>query len=423
MRYLSGLILLSLLAWGISLPADAWSQGFFFWRAQGIQLTGLLAVALLSALLLMATRPRWLEQRLGGLDHLYLLHKWSGIGTGVLVLLHWLLDKSPRWLSQLGWLAAGPRPPHQADLWRGLAKEFGELAFYGMVIFLIISLARKLPYQRFRLIHKLGAVLALLALLHSLYLLAPELRWTSFGLLTQALSLLGIGAALWSLTGQIGRGQCYTAELVAIRRHDNRVVEIDLRLPPTFSRHYQAGQFVLLTLHSSEGAPPFTILEHDTRSGLTTLAIKGLGDYTQQLSERLQLGQQAQIEGPFGRFILPPAEAHPHYWIAGGIGITPFIAWLEKLAERGEQRPQTRLIYCVARHEDLLFAERLRQLTQACGIQLQLLERDRDPRLDFGQLFQDSRSRCWFCGPLRMRQALARYLSSQRLHYERFDFR
>ena len=39
MRYLSGLILLSLLAWGISLPADAWSQGFFFWRAQGIQLT------------------------------------------------------------------------------------------------------------------------------------------------------------------------------------------------------------------------------------------------------------------------------------------------------------------------------------------------------------------------------------------------
>ncbi len=45
MRYLSGLILLSLLAWGVSLPADAWSQGFFFWRAQGIQLTGLLAVA------------------------------------------------------------------------------------------------------------------------------------------------------------------------------------------------------------------------------------------------------------------------------------------------------------------------------------------------------------------------------------------
>jgi predicted ferric reductase len=90
MRYLSGLILLSLLAWGSSLPARCLVTGFFFWRGQGIQLTACSAVAL-SALLLMATRPRWLEQRLGGLDHLYLLHKWSGIGTGLLVLLHWLL--------------------------------------------------------------------------------------------------------------------------------------------------------------------------------------------------------------------------------------------------------------------------------------------------------------------------------------------
>ena len=103
MRYLCILIVLCLLTWFYSLPTDAWSQGFFFWRAQGIQLTGLLAVALLSALLLMATRPRWLEQRLGGLDRLYLLHKWSGIGTGVLVLWHWLLCKSPRWLIELGW--------------------------------------------------------------------------------------------------------------------------------------------------------------------------------------------------------------------------------------------------------------------------------------------------------------------------------
>ena len=423
MRYLSGIILLSLLAWGISLPADAWSQGFFFWRAQGIQLTGLLAVALISALLLMATRPRWIEQGVGGLDNLYLLHKWSGIGSGILVLLHWLLSKSPRWLIQLGWLEAGPKRLHQADMWRGLAKEFGEIAFYGMVIFLVISLVRKLPYQRFRLIHKLGAVLALLALLHSLYLLAPELRWTPFGLLTQALCLIGIWAALWSLLGQIGRGQRYRGELVAIRRHDNRVVEIDIRLPQAFSQHYQPGQFILLTLHPAEGAHPFTILNYAPQSGLATIAIKALGDYTTQLAERLELGVQVRVEGPFGCFTLPAAEAYPHYWIAGGIGITPFIAWLESLAARGEQRPQTHLIYCVARHEDLLFAERLQQLTRACGIRLQIIERDRDPRLDFGLLFQNSRSRCWFCGPLRMRKMLARYLPHRRLHYERFEFR
>ena len=423
MRYLSGIILLSLLAWGISLPADAWSQGFFFWRAQGIQLSGLLAIVLHSALLLMATRPRWLEQRLGGLDRLYLLHKWSGITSALLVLLHWLFSKSPRWLIELGWLEAGPRRLHQADMWRGLAKEFGEIAFYGMVLFLIISLARKLPYERFRLIHKLGAVLALLALFHSLYLLAPELRWAPFGLLTQAFCLLGIGAALWSLTGQIGRGQRYAGELVAIRQHENRVVEIDIHLPQTFSQYYQPGQFVLLTLHQTEGAHPFTVARHEPETGLITIAVKALGDYTSQLAERLQPGMRVQVEGPYGCFTLPPSEPHPHYWIAGGIGITPFIAWLEAVAARGEQRPHTQLIHCVAHHEDLLFVDRLRKLTSACGIRLQIIECDREPILDFNQLFRDPQSRCWFCGPVPMRQMLTRALPRHRLHYEHFEFR
>lgn len=74
------------------------NRGFCSWRNQGIQLTGILALALMGALMLMATRPSWLEQRLGGLDHLYQLHKWSGItaGSGVaaqlLTKIRWLVD-------------------------------------------------------------------------------------------------------------------------------------------------------------------------------------------------------------------------------------------------------------------------------------------------------------------------------------------
>lgn len=423
MRYLIGLLTLSLLCWGVSLPADALSQGFFFWRGQGIQLTGLLAIGLMSALLLMASRPHWLEQRLGGLDKLYQLHKWSGISSGVLVLMHWVLSKSPRWLIQLGWLQPGAPRPRGADAWQGLAREAGELAFYGLILLLIVSLIRALPYGRFRLIHKAGAVLALLASFHSLYLLTPALRWTPFWLLTLLACLLAAAAALWSLSGRIGRAQQVTGELLTIQPLTPQVLELTIRLPAAFCQRYRAGQFALLTLHPDEGAHPFTLVHLDTRTGIATFAIKALGDYTRTLADRVHPGDSARVEGPFGGFTLPAASSQTHYWIAGGIGITPFVAWLEDLARRGEHRPGTRLIYCVARHEDLLFADRLRQLTQACGIQLQLLERDRDPRLDFGQLFQDAKSRCWFCGPRRMRQALARYLSSQRLHYERFDFR
>lgn len=423
MRYLIGLLTLSLLCWGVSLPADALSQGFFFWRGQGIQLTGLLAIGLMSALLLMASRPHWLEQRLGGLDKLYQLHKWSGISSCVLVLMHWVLSKSPRWLIQLGWLEPGAPRPRGADAWQGLAREAGELAFYGLILLLIVSLIRALPYGRFRLIHKAGAVLALLASFHSLYLLTPALRWTPFGLLTLLACLLAAAAALWSLSGRIGRAQQVTGELLTIQPLTPQVLELTIRLPASFCQRYRAGQFALLTLHPDEGAHPFTLVDLDTRTGIATFAIKALGDYTRTLADRVHPGDSARVEGPFGSFTLPAASSQTHYWIAGGIGITPFVAWLEELARRGEHRPDTRLIYCVERHEDLIYSQRLTRLAATSAISLTILERDRHGLLDARQLLAHDPGPCWFCGPEGMRRMLLQNLPHQQLHYEQFEFR
>ena len=266
-------------------------------------------------------------------------------------------------------------------------------------------------------------MLALMACFHSLYLLAPALRWTSFGILAQLCCLLGAGAALWSLSGRIGRAQRVAGTVLAIQTPAPQVIELQIRLPAAFCQRYQAGQFALLTLHPDEGAHPFTLVHLDTRTGIATFAIKALGDYTRTLAARLHPGDRAQVEGPFGGFTLPEASSQTHYWIAGGIGITPFVAWLEELAQRGEQRPGTRLIYCVERHSDLLYLQRLTQLTAACAISLTILERDRHGLLDASQLFAKDPGPCWFCGPEGMREMLLQYLPRQQLHYEQFEFR
>ena len=423
MRYLLGMCALMCVSWWLSLPGDAMSQGFLFWRNQGVQLSGVLAIVLLSALLWLASRPRWLEQHLGGLDHLYQLHKWSGISCGLVVTLHWVLTKAPRWLIDLGWLQATGRRPHGANPWAGLSRDLGEWAFYGMLLLIVISLIRALPYGRFRLIHKLGAVLALMAQVHSLYLLAPELRWTLFGWLAQALILLGFIATLYSLSGQIGRRQRFAGEVVTLTRHDNGTLSLTVRVDARFSRLYRPGQFALLTLHPAEGAHPFTIVHYDAARGQLQFAIKPLGDYTRSLAQRLSVGMACQVEGPYGAFTLPQASEGEQYWIAGGIGITPFIAWLEALAQRGEQRPQTRLIYCVERQQDRLFEPRLRALSQRTGVQLQIMQRDQDGLLDASQLFSRHPAACWFCGPQGMRAMLARWLPRSLLHFEHFEFR
>jgi predicted ferric reductase len=95
-----------------------------------------------------------------------------------------------------------------------LAKEFGELAFYGYGIFLLISLARKLPYQRFRLIHKLGAVLALLALFAQPLSAGSRVARTPFGLLTRP-SVCLIRRGLWSLTAKSVAANATRPKLVA----------------------------------------------------------------------------------------------------------------------------------------------------------------------------------------------------------------
>ena len=424
MRYLISLLVVSLICWFLALPTDALQQGFMFWRNQGIQLTGLLALALMGALMLMATRPSWLEQRLGGLDHLYKLHKWSGITAGSMVVLHWLLTKSPRWLVDWGLLTLGPRPAgaHAPDAWRGIAKATGEYAFYAMILFMIISLVKALPYGRFRQIHKVGAVLFLMAAFHSVYLLPDATRWAPFGLLTLTASVLGSLAALWSLFGQIGRLQRYQGEIIALRHHEGNVLEIEVALPMSFQDEYQPGQFALLTLHKEEGSHPFTIVREDIQNGSIVFAIKALGDYTRQLSEQVQVGAAVTVEGPYGRFVLPESGGQ-EYWIAGGIGITPFLAWLEGLAAEGYHRPGAHLYYCVNSRQELLFAERLQQLSKQTGVRLTIVDRQTDGFLDPTRLDINEDTRLWFCGPKAMRDMLLKHVPAAQLHYEQFDFR
>lgn len=425
-RYFLLIMVIVLAAWGLTLDAGALDQGFLFWRQQGILLTGLLAVVLMGLLLVMATRPRWLEQRLGGLDHLYQLHKWSGITAGVAVILHWALEKSPRWLIDLGLLTLPPRqprPPRVADPLRGIALEAGEIAFYVLIVFLIISLVRVLPYGRFRQIHKVGAVLFIAAAFHSAYLIPAELFWAPYGLLALTSSIAGSLAAIWLLFGQAGRMQRLTGSVDGFQQHAGDVLELEIALPQALP-HYQAGQFAQLTLHKHEGAHPFTILHYDTERHIVRFAIKSLGDYTRKLASSLKRGDPVTFEGPYGRFVLPET-VHQEIWIAGGIGITPFIAWLETLAKNGQQRGQARLYYCVNQISEAIFTERLRDLCLQTGVTLTILNKPQHGFLDPARLAVDNLTHVWFCGPEGMRNMLQKNLDipTERMHFEMFEFR
>jgi predicted ferric reductase len=81
-------------------------------RQEGMLLTGILALGAMTAIMVLALRPRWVESPLGGMDKAYRLHKWLGIIAITLSLAHWLAKQSkPSSRRLLAALAGWPKYP------------------------------------------------------------------------------------------------------------------------------------------------------------------------------------------------------------------------------------------------------------------------------------------------------------------------
>lgn len=72
----------------------------------------------------------------------------------------------------------------------------------------------------------------------------------------------------------------------------------------------------------------------------------------------LQVGDEANVEGPFGSLTLHKRQARAAVLIAGGIGVTPFMS-MSRQATRDNLPQDLRLIYANHRPEDAAFLDEL----------------------------------------------------------------
>jgi predicted ferric reductase len=96
--------------------------------------------------------------------------------------------------------------------------------------------------------------------------------------------------------------------------------------------YHMPGQFGMLAFKGVTGVPdeehPFTVSSPGI-DGTLRFSIKGLGDYTKLLSA-VTVGAEALVEGPFGEFSYLYGK-EKQLWIAGGIGVTPFVSMAEHM--------------------------------------------------------------------------------------------
>lgn len=413
---------------------------YFSFRHVFVQYSGVLGMAMMSVAMLLAVRPRLLERPLDGLDKMYRLHKWLGIGGLVVATLHWWWAQGTKWMVGWGWLSRPERGSGGSggalrtplEQWlreqRGLAESLGEWAFYAAAVLIILALIKAFPYRLFQKTHKWLALAYLVLVYHALVLLEFAYWSQPIGWFMALLMLGGTLAALWVLAGRVGRGvPGVITELTTYPAL--RVIEGTLRLENGWRGH-KPGQFAFVTSRHEEGAHPYTIASAwNPDERCLTFIVKELGDWTGRLSEVLRVGMPVRVAGPHGCFDFDDQRPR-QIWIGAGIGITPFIARMQHLARVPGQQ-SIDLFHPTAEYDEVAI-DKLRALAEAANVRLHVIVSPRDGRLTPEQIREavpDWRSASlWFCGPAAFGESLRKDfvkhgLPARRFHQELFAMR
>ena len=86
-----------------------------------------------------------------------------------------------------------------------------------------------------------------------------------------------------------------------------------------------------------------------------------VGKMSNFINDRLIPGQSIEIKAPSGRFVMPLSSEAPVVLIAGGIGLTPFLSYLETVSDLLVQ-PQIYLLYANRNSEVHAYRQRLLEL-------------------------------------------------------------
>jgi predicted ferric reductase len=434
------------LLWLIAEPTVFQSATFFALRGAMVQLSGIAAIGCMSLAMMLALRPRWPEKWLGGLDKMYRLHKWLGITALVLAIVHWLWSDGPKWAVGWGLLqrpARVPRPAIDNSIeaflanLREPAEGLGEWAFYATVVLVALALIRYFPYRLFYKTHRLLAVAYLVSVFHAVVLIKFS-YWTSpIGGVMALLLAGGTWAAVLVLLRRVGAGRQIKGAITSLQYYPGvRTLETEIQVPHGWPGH-KPGQFAFATSNASEGAHPYTIASgwHAENPGITFIT-KELGDHTSRLRERLRVGQEVMIEGPYGCFTFDD-DCPQQIWIGGGIGITPFVARMKHLAMQraSPDRLEARTVdlFHTTADVDEQALGKLAADAKSADVRLHVLVDARHGRLT-GERVREAVTQwrdasIWFCGPAGFGEALKRDFAAHgfpvkdRFHQELFAMR
>lgn len=415
-QFLAALVLLSFTTVLASLPPATWMLMATVSLASGVS-----ALVLMAAAAGLGARWKWVETPFGGLDRVYETHKWLGVWALVFGTVHLVFKAgSPDWDTA----AILSLPPFHVRLVR-------QLSYVALMLIVLLALNRRIPYSRWRWWHKLSGPLFLLVVLHWLSFKSPISLASPAGLWLSVMSVLGVAGAFYKLL-------LYP---LLSSHAEYRVVEavpgpgaLSLVMAPVARGvAFEPGQFAFLAMNQPglREPHPFTIASAGGPQQPVRFVVRAVGDYTERLVQEATVDMRADVYAPFGRFKRPAAAAR-EVWVAGGVGISPFLAWLHDETNGDMDRVSLYNFFTPGR--EFPASEELAGLAAARGVEyIPVPGGGKDPEFarHFGRRVSEAGPagvHVRFCGPrglLRELQARMAELGvpAENLRFESFDFR
>lgn len=363
----------------------------FYWN-------GVLAWGFMAMAIVIAARPAWLERvTKTPLDELYRWHRTLGFWALGLSVVHWVTKTLMQPILSLMTLDPVPKIVRGElagfDLFWSQIRPFAvDSSIWATAIALLLGamvFVKAIRYSKWLLWHKLFSVLFILLSVHSIRLMDPADAFLPLGWINIAVTLVGLRYSAVLLVRGAGREKTVKAAVTDVRV-DRDVTLLTVR--PEKPLSVRPGEFAFLATDGEE-KHPFSVASVRP-DGTLLFAVKALGDYTTNTVPTIAAGDVVSVEGPWGAFTPAFLEAdgkdgsHHEVWVAGGIGIAPFYAWLESAAKRKNAAPCAKLVWCIRdRAAEPLFG-RIEWLARKAGVSLHVVE-SKIARLDAAALFRE----------------------------------
>src|SRR5215471_10958950 len=315
---LAVLYIIPLVLWARSEPLDQRFTGQFAILTSIAVLCAFAGTSAFALNLVLGARLRPVETLFGGLDRMYRVHRINGQLAFLLLLAHFVLILASRatisTTTALDLLGPGA----------GWTVFAGFLALVAMTISIVLTLFVRLGHEVFVYVQRSFGFIFLIACYHvftthGAKAASPALNWYMV-----ALATLGVAAfAYRSVFGNV-LVRRHPYRVVAANRLDESVTEVVME-PLATPLAFTPGQFVFVNFRSlamRQELRPFELsMEHQVfafRAGAL---------------RRLEVGADAVVEGPYGSFSHQNVPRERQIWIAGGIGVTPFLSMARGLGD------------------------------------------------------------------------------------------